>query len=1380
MTVHMTPITVRLLLIDDSNANLHQIQRALNVPTSATRFKITRVDGIVKADQVLLGTSADAVLVTLPTERLQDYLHAIAGRLPVIVLAENEAEAEQAIAAGATDYLLPEQQIGSQMARMLSLIVENFHMQRQLGYLESELITSEARFRNVILPNVDGTLIIDKNRVIRFANAAAERLLGCSLDQLIGSTTELPLIPHQVTEIALNGEGETKNIIELRVMDTEWESEPAFLLTLRDITTQNRADHALSKMVSANHQWLTALNTLHTGVFITDPNLPDNPMVYVNPACLNMTGYTRDELLGQNIRLLQGPQTDTNSIQRIRQAMVDKDQFHGIVLNYRKNGEVFWNDLTINPVFDEQDRLINFIGLQSDVTDRVQAMEQLHHRRRIEGLVTTVSSDFVNLGDDQFDVAITRALSRIGRFIGADRCSVIQLVSPEGMMRLTHYWVADGIPHLEHEEEMSDYSRYPWWFDQLQHLETVHLPTLDLIPPEGINERQSLESAGVKSALMLPMQHEGKLAGYVGFATLRQERNWAVGDIALLKVLVEMILSVIQRKRTKEALRASEERFRTVIANTPMIMFTFDSNGLVTFMSGKGLDNTGMNPDDLVGRSIFLFTEREPDLVENCKRALAGESFLGIIHSLVLPNLTFETWFSPIRTNDGEIIGGSGVAIDVSDRYRAQAAEHEQRALAEAFRDTASALTRSLDPDEVMNEILDNANRVVPHISASIVMLTPDGASVAYVRGRTSELFKGRTAYFLPVDLYTIKYMRETGKPCLIPDVSRFAGWQVLPEMAWIRSYLGVPIMAFGEVVGFLNLDHDTPNFFTPIHAERLRVFADQAAIAIQNAQLFDQIRRDAQQMAVLNQATSFLHTSLVDAGDLESLCRQVAEVVVREFGKVDCSIILKDKAGNAVRIARAGQYQAAADADLSVDIAIYETMREERVLYVHDVLVSPAYSDGDRRTRSRLVMPLRTPNGVIGVLDLRSMYPDAFGDADRNTLQAFAERAATSIENARLYKEVLRHKGELEDRVRERTHDLASEQERLSAILNSMDEAVVTWQLKDSFVTFQYANGAFHQIFHYSDNDFDSVPNFYKFLLVNEADEQRFAKIIAEGLNRTSHLSMEAQLKRADGSTFDALMTLTRLKDVQGIAGVLLIRDISQQKALQQQKDRFIANASHELRTPLANLKLRSYLLDKQPERTDEHLKVIRQVVDRMHNLMEDLLDVTRFEQGKITLNRADMNLSHLIQQVVEMEDIQANNKGVHLRAALPDEELFAYIDESRLKQVITNLTINAINYTPAGGDVTLKLERDPANMHQILVRVQDTGIGIAPDMLEQIFNPFVRANDGTTRGTGLGLTISKEIVSLHGGSISVTSEVNVGTTFTVCLPLTEPEQQR
>src|SRR5262249_24781061 len=163
----------------------------------------------------------------------------------------------------------------------------------------------------------------------------------------------------------------------------------------------------------------------------------------------------------------------------------------------------------------------------------------------------------------------------------------------------------------------------------------------------------------------------------------------------------------------------------------------------------------------------------------------------------------------------------------------------------------------------------------------------------------------------------------------------------------------------------------------------------------------------------------------------------------------------------------------------------------------------------------------------------------------------------------------------------------------------NSMDEAVVTWQLKHDFVTFQYANGAFHSIFHYTDQDFDSVPNFYKFLLVDEADQRRFAKIIIEGLNHTSHLSMEAQLRRADSSVFDAMLTATRLKDTDGLTGVLLIRDISQQTALQQQKDRFIANASHELRTPLANLKLRTYLLNKQPERTDEHLKVIQQVVD-------------------------------------------------------------------------------------------------------------------------------------------------------------------------------------
>ena len=230
----------------------------------------------------------------------------------------------------------------------------------------------------------------------------------------------------------------------------------------------------------------------------------------------------------------------------------------------------------------------------------------------------------------------------------------------------------------------------------------------------------------------------------------------------------------------------------------------------------------------------------------------------------------------------------------------------------------------------------------------------------------------------------------------------------------------------------------------------------------------------------------------------------------------------------------------------------------------------------------------------------------------------------------------------------------------------------------------------------------------------------------------------------------------------------VTIIRDISQQKALDKQKSRFIANAAHELRTPIANMKTRLYLIRHQPDKFNEHYDVLRQVTERMQRLIDDLLDMSRFERGRIKLSRETHNLQELIQDVVMTQRPEAEAKSVRLIQDLTDIPLYAEIDRDRFIQVLTNLISNAINYTD-DGEIIVRLY--VTEDQQIELCVEDTGMGIKPDMLEKIFHPFIRANYEATKGTGLGLNIAREIVHLHDGHLSVKSVYGEGSQFYVTL---------
>ena len=262
-----------------------------------------------------------------------------------------------------------------------------------------------------------------------------------------------------------------------------------------------------------------------------------------------------------------------------------------------------------------------------------------------------------------------------------------------------------------------------------------------------------------------------------------------------------------------------------------------------------------------------------------------------------------------------------------------------------------------------------------------------------------------------------------------------------------------------------------------------------------------------------------------------------------------------------------------------------------------------------------------------------------------------------------------------------------------------------------------------------------------------------------------------ELFLRRKDGSEFDAGVTIApgSQPNDDSLHTVAVVRDISQDKALQDQKSRFIANASHELRTPIQNIITRLYLIKHQPPRMKEHIEVIETVTERMRRLVEDLLDLSRFDRGVIPLEKEPVGLQELIQSVVDVQLAEAQMRGIRLTTEMIHEPLFVLGDSERLGQVVTNLVMNALNYTPDDGivSVTLAQERQYA-----IVCVKDTGVGIAPARIEQIFEPFVRLSENR-QGSGLGLSIAKEIVEMHGGTIDVTSTLGQGSCFTLTFML-------
>ncbi len=232
------------------------------------------------------------------------------------------------------------------------------------------------------------------------------------------------------------------------------------------------------------------------------------------------------------------------------------------------------------------------------------------------------------------------------------------------------------------------------------------------------------------------------------------------------------------------------------------------------------------------------------------------------------------------------------------------------------------------------------------------------------------------------------------------------------------------------------------------------------------------------------------------------------------------------------------------------------------------------------------------------------------------------------------------------------------------------------------------------------------------------------------------------------------------------------------------QEIQRFYHTLAHELKTPLtAAREFIAIMLDRLAgpltSEQQDYLQVTQDCLAQLTNQVNDLLDIARLDTGKLSMHRKEEDLSAVISRAVAAMNAAAQQKSITLSVFSQLDSPMAWIDESRITQVLTNLLSNAIKFTPPGGAITVEAGNDPENPSKVCIAVRDNGCGIAPEHLDHIFDRLYQAEDGHSRpegGLGLGLTITREIIESHGGRITVRSELGKGTQFTITIPKGNP----
>lgn len=263
---------------------------------------------------------------------------------------------------------------------------------------------------------------------------------------------------------------------------------------------------------------------------------------------------------------------------------------------------------------------------------------------------------------------------------------------------------------------------------------------------------------------------------------------------------------------------------------------------------------------------------------------------------------------------------------------------------------------------------------------------------------------------------------------------------------------------------------------------------------------------------------------------------------------------------------------------------------------------------------------------------------------------------------------------------------------------------------------------------------------------------------------------TMEFQLD--DGSTstyYEARLIISGEEEVTAI-----IRNVSERARLEQMKSDFINRATHELRTPITTSLLMINLLESasSPAEISQYTAILKNEIERQRLLVEDLLTVAKLDNNAYEMSDRPVQPEIILAGVIASEKVVADSRQVQLEARVQGPLPLVMGDERALQQVFTNLIDNAVKFTPPGGKVQIEAQTEGA---QLLIKVQDTGIGIPPEDIPNLFTRFFRASNARSRevpGTGIGLYIVKSIVEKMGGQISVASQLEQGTTFSIRLP--------
>lgn len=384
--------------------------------------------------------------------------------------------------------------------------------------------------------------------------------------------------------------------------------------------------------------------------------------------------------------------------------------------------------------------------------------------------------------------------------------------------------------------------------------------------------------------------------------------------------------------------------------------------------------------------------------------------------------------------------------------------------------------------------------------------------------------------------------------------------------------------------------------------------------------------------------------------------------------------------------------------------------------------------------------------------------------------LETLGLRVEKALERRKLLQENKDYRLQLSEQA------LRESKQQYSALINCLADAVFT-----SRGVITWCNDQVEEIFGYTRDEL--IGKDRSFFLPEPIDPADFTEYVYTATADGKHLAGETRAQKKDGSIIHVEFSISRIPETDPPEFITVARDITERKEAEEAlrevdrlKAEFVANTSHELRTPLQGIMGSTKLMlagkVTDPETQREFLTIIEKQSERLTELINDLLDVSRMESGRFNIEKEPMSLVDVVHDAVMELDNLAAERAIEIREDVPAQLPEVEADPKRMKQVVINLLSNALKFSDEGGRITVSAR---AEAEEVLINVADQGSGIPEEAIPHLFQRFYQVDGSSTRssgGSGLGLYISGQIVEAHGGRIWVESKLGEGSTFSFTTP--------